>query len=140
MGDEAKSVKMTDGSVKAIYTENLGDVALEADNFVLATGSFFAKGLVATPNRIYEPLFDLDVDFDEDRNKWYDPQFFNMQNYMGYGVTTDASFKAVKGGKTIDNLYVVGSVLSGMNALYEYCGSGVSIVSAMYVADSILGR
>lgn len=140
MGDEAKSVKMTDGSVKAIYTENLGDVALEADNFVLATGSFFSKGLVATPNRIYEPLFDLDVDFDEDRNKWYDPQFFNMQNYMGYGVTTDASFKAVKGGKTIDNLYVVGSVLSGMNALYEYCGSGVSIVSAMYVADSILGR
>lgn len=140
MGDEAKKATVTEDKVRAIYTENLGDVALEADNFVLATGSFFAKGLVATPNRIYEPLFDLDVDFDEDRNNWYDPKFFNKQNYMGYGVITDSSFKAVKGGKAIGNLYAVGSVLSGMNALYEYCGSGVSIISAMFVADSILGR
>jgi len=140
MGDEAKYPEMKDGKVVSIRTENLGNVKLEADEFVLASGSFFAKGLVSTPNRIYEPVFDLDVEYDNDRNKWYDPQFFNKQNYMGYGVITDSSFKAVKGGKVIDNLFVIGSVLSGMNALYEFCGAGVSIMTAMSVADSILGR
>ena len=82
----------------------------------------------------------LDTDCSSDRNDWYDPQFFNKQNYLGYGVVTDDSFKAVKNGHTLDNLYVTGSILSGMNALYEGCGAGVAIFSAMNAAESILGE
>lgn len=41
-------------------------------------------------------------------------------------------------GKKIDNLYAIGSILSGFNPMQEGCGAGVSILSAMNVADKIV--
>lgn len=140
MGDQVLRGELKGDRIISVVTANLGDVNLEADNFVLATGSYFARGLSSSPEGINEPVFGLDTDCSSDRNDWYDPQFFNKQNYLGYGVVTDDSFKAVKNGHTLDNLYVTGSILSGMNALYEGCGAGVAIFSAMNAAESILGE
>lgn len=66
-GDTAIGAEIREDRVRQIRTANHGEVALQADNYVLASGSFFSKGLVADMTRIAEPLFDLDVAFDTDR-------------------------------------------------------------------------
>ena len=40
----------------------------------------------------------------------------------------------------IENLYVAGAVLEGFNPIKEGCGGGVSVLSALYVAEQILSK
>ena len=138
MGDTAVDPVIEDGMVKSIKTQNLGEIRLEADNFVLASGNLFGKGLEATPDKVTEPVFGLDVDFPEGRKDWCDEDFFAPQNFSGFGVVTDNKFRAVKGGETIGNLFVAGSEVGGCNSLQEGSGAGVAILTAMSVADNIL--
>lgn len=140
LGDTVKSAATVKGNVCDVATENFGDIRMSAGNFVLATGSFFSKGLVAVPDRIYEPLFGLDVLYDEDRSEWNDLKFFSRQNYIGYGVKTDRNLHPFKDGAALCNLYAIGSVLGGANTLYEGSGAGVAILSAMYAAEHISGK
>lgn len=137
-GDEACRPVVEDNMVKRIYTTNLGETPLEADNFILATGSFFSKGLAATPEKIYETLFGLDVDYTEGRGTWYQKDFFGKQAYLGFGVRTDETFHPFIGGKKISNLYAIGSVLSGYNNVTEGSGAGVAMTTALFVADRII--
>ncbi len=137
-GDTALDPLFSGTSVAGIHTANLGSIVLSADRYVLASGNLFGKGLEASPNRVYEPVFGLDTDFPADRSKWCDPDFFALQEFAGFGVLCDDSFKAFKDGRTVDNLYVAGAEVGGCNPLYEGSGAGVSIMTAMSVADSIL--
>ena len=57
---------------------------------------------------------------------------------MSFGVSTDKAFKVKKDGKSIDNVYAVGSILSGFNAIKEGCGAGVALLTAMHVSSDIL--
>ena len=54
---------------------------------------------------------------------------------MSYGVETAHDFRPSKEGITINNLFAIGSILSGCNPLVEGCGAGVSLLSAISVAD-----
>jgi len=136
-GDRVSTGKIEEGKVQYVSTESLGDVELKADNFVLASGSFMSRGLESVQNRIFEPVFGLDLDIDEDRSAWYGTKFFDQQGFIGYGVATDNEFRARKDGQTIANLYAIGSVIGGYDALQEGCGAGVAILSALKVADTI---
>lgn len=140
MGDEVSGTDINDGKVTAVRTANIGDINLTADTYVLASGSYFGHGIVADMDKVYEPVFGSDVIFNEDRNSWYDKNFFSRQEFIGFGVATDSDFKVLKGGRTISNLYAAGSVLGGFNPLYEGCGAGVAIMTAFQISDSILGR
>jgi glycerol-3-phosphate dehydrogenase subunit B len=140
MGDEALCSSISNGRVLNVKTRNLGDTLLEADNFVLASGHLFAHGLVASQSKFEEPVFEVDVDYNPDRNAWYDRNFFEKQNYLGFGVATDASFKAFKNGSVVDNLYVIGSEVGGCNSLSEESGAGVAIMTALRVADEMIGE
>lgn len=140
MGDEAVASEIKDGKVTAIKTTNLGDIELTADNYVLASGSYFGHGIIAEIDKVTEPVFGADVIFDNDRGNWYDKNFFGKQNFIGFGVATDDKFKVIKNGESIMNLYAAGSVLGGFNPLHEGCGAGVAIMTAFYISDSILGK
>lgn len=137
-GDTACGPEMAGTRIASIGTVNFGDIRLESDSFVLASGSFFSKGLTATPDSISENVFGLDTDASDSRKDWYDTDFFNRQNYISYGVRTDDRFRCFKDGRLIENLYAVGSILGGSNPLYEGSGAGIAITSALYVADNIL--
>lgn len=137
-GDEALRSEISGGRVLRIGTANLGDIALEAGHYVLASGHFFGKGLVATPEKITEPVFGLDVDYPADRNAWYDKDFFSRQNYLGCGVRTDGDFHPCKDGVPVDNLFVIGAETGGCNSLYEGSGAGVAIMTAFRAAEVIL--
>lgn len=138
LGDNVTEGVMEGGRLKSILTANHGDMEFEADNFVLATGSFFSHGIIASQEHIYEPIFGLDVAADAHRSEWYNQDLYAHQPYMGYGVTTDEQLRCKIGGESVANLYAVGSVLASQNAIVEGTGGGVAITTALYVADKII--
>ena len=114
-GDKVTGGVIENSRLLCVSTEKLGDVTLEADNFILATGKFFSRGLVADMDKVYEPLFGLDVEYDEDRSGWFDPSFAAPQRFLEFGVKT-LDYKALKDGKPIDNLYPAGEILAGISS------------------------
>jgi glycerol-3-phosphate dehydrogenase subunit B len=140
LGDTVTGGEFENGRLKSITTQNHGDVKFEADNFIIATGSFFSKGLVSDINGVKEPVFGLDVKSADDRSEWYKRNMFESQPYMNFGVAADGSFHALKNGAAVENLYAVGSVLGGCNALKEGSGAGIAILSSLHVASLILNR
>lgn len=96
--------------------------------------------MIATSERVYEPVFDLDVTYPEDRNQWYGRNAFDRQPYEGFGVKTGTDFRGMVHGQVLENLYVAGAVLEGFNPIKEGCGGGVSVLSALYVAEQILSK
>ena len=139
-GDEVVEASLSEDRLESVRTVNLGGMRLTAENFVLATGSFFSKGLRSTPEKVIEPLLGLDVDFEPSRMDWYDRNFFAEQKYIGFGVKTDASFHPFKDGRTVSNLYAVGAIIGECNSVKLGCGAGVAIMTALSAADSILGE
>ena len=53
-------------------------------------------------------------------------------------MITDDSFRPMRNGAVVDNLFVIGSEVGGCNSLYEGSGAGVAIMTALSVADSII--
>ena len=138
LGDSVLRAEYEGGCVKRIFTANHGNIPFEADSFVLASGSFFSRGVVATPDRIVEPGFEADTVHTPDRSQWYTLRFFGRQNYQAFGVCTDSSLHVIRKGEAIGNLYGAGAGLAGFHPVQEGCGAGVSLLSALYVADEIL--
>ena len=62
------------------------------------------------------------------------------QPYEGFGVKTGTDFRGMVHGQVLENLYVAGAVLEGFNPIKEGCGGGVSVLSALYVAEQILSK
>ena len=114
-GDRVVGGNFGNDRLLSVCTEKLGDVDLEAGSFILATGKYFSKGLVADMDRVYEPLFGLDVQYDEDRSRWFDPSFAAPQKFLEFGLKTQDG-RALKHGAVIENLYPAGEVLAGVSS------------------------
>jgi len=112
LGDTAVSGEISDGRLLKIYTEKLGSTALEADEFILATGRFFSGGLSSDMNSVFEPLLGLDVFFEADPSLWFNADFFEDQPFSHFGVKTDPSGHPFKDGVVVSNLTVVGDILA----------------------------
>ena len=137
MGDEVVRAHTHGGVVHSVATRNLDNHYVEADSFILSTGGYFSKGLISNPFQVYEPVFGLDVEFNGDRNQWYNPSFKEDQPYMHYGVKADENLRALQEGKPLENLYVAGSVLGGTRPEFG-TAAGQAIRTALYAADQIL--
>ncbi len=122
-------------AAKSLHTAT--GATFEADNFVLATGSFFGGGVVGSTARIYEPLADLDVVAAERREEWTSAKLFGAQPFEQFGVGVDGSLHPSKGGVTLRNLYAVGSILAGSDGVKEGSGGGVALCSALMAAELI---
>ena len=144
-GDSALNAHFEGDRVHCIKTRLLEDEEIIADNFVLAAGSFFSKGLVSEFNKIYEPVFESDIigveGFnDKNRFSWTNHRFANPQPYQSAGVAINEHCQVQKCGQFLANLYATGNVIGGFNALELGCGSGVAVVTALAVADEILAK
>ena len=106
--------EIENGRLLNVRTDKLGDVTLEATWFILATGKFFSRGIVADMNGLREPLFGLDTQYIEDRAKWFAPSFSAPQPFMEFGVRADDGCATI-GGQKIVNLLPAGEVLAGVN-------------------------
>ena len=139
MGDRVTGAHVYEDVVQNVVTKHLDRHYLEADHFILASGSFFSKGLSSNPFKIYEPLFELDMDYNTDRNAWYDPSFANHQPYLGFGVKTDANLQPFRKEVPVKNLYVIGSILGETHPELG-CGAGLAIRSALKVTELITNQ
>lgn len=110
MGDAAVSSEITGGKVSCIRTENLGNTEICADEYWLATGRFFAGGLKSDMDRIYEPLFGLDVEYDRNPEHWFSERFADDQPFMHFGVKCSARGCALKDDEEITNLFPIGEI------------------------------
>ena len=137
MGDQVVKAHAYGDTVHSVATKNLESHYLEGQNFILASGGFFSKGLASTPSRIFEPIFGLDIDYPEDRNSWYNPDFSGRQPYMEFGVKVDADLHPFSGGVPFTNLYAAGGILGYSSPGLGYAG-GMAINSAFKVVDQIL--
>lgn len=138
-GDRAVGYALDKGRISRVYTVNHEDIPLEADHFILSSGSFFSQGLLAGQTGIKEAVFDLDLlEVPEDRADWTAASVFAPQPYAGFGVKTDARMRVSRKGAAIANLYAAGMVLGGYDAPRLGCGAGVALVSALAAAESIL--
>ena len=137
LGDTVQKTKIENGRVTKVYSYNHGDIPFNGKDFILAAGSYFSQGLIAAQGSVYEPVFDLDVSFSQNRQEWYSDNMFDAQGYQLFGVKTDNNFNALYKGEPIENLYVAGAILEGFNPIKEGSGAGVSILSALQIADSI---
>lgn len=140
LGDNILCADIKGNRISQIYSFNHGDIPFVGQNFILATGSYFSQGLIASTEKIYEPIFDLDVTFTPNRTQWYNSDVFDTQPYQSFGIKTDSTFRCTREGKIFENLYAAGAILEGFNPLKEGCGAGVSILSAMYIAEQILSK
>ena len=138
LGDTVEKAFFDGDTVIGITTNNHADIQFYAEQYVLASGSFFSKGIISRSNEIYEPVLNADVEYDSQRDNWFCKNVFDVQPYMSYGVKTDTGFHPLRDGVPVRNMFAIGSVLSGYNPLEEGCGSGVAILTALHVANTIL--
>ena len=111
--DAVKKVEWNeDGSVARLFTENLGRTPLEADLYVLASGRFVSGGLKSDMDKVWEPVFGADVEFEADPEKWCSEDFFAPQPFEKFGVRTAAPNLVVKGGKPVKNLIAYGDIIA----------------------------
>jgi glycerol-3-phosphate dehydrogenase subunit B len=141
-GDIAKDNNSSNDelSLKRIYTRNLESMPLTADNYIFASGSFFNKGLIAQHDKLQEPVFNLDMNSNQARSTWYNPQFFapNSQPFLSLGIKTNHNFNPMLAGKVITNLFCAGSNLGGYDPIAEGCGSGVAISTGYHAVNHLL--
>ena len=118
-GDRATGAEFSEGRLKYVKTEKLGSTPLEARYFILASGRFISRGLIATMDEIIEPVFGCEVDFESDRSKWVKEDFFSEQGFEYFGVKTDEKGCVRIGGKVIPNLFAAGEILAGKVGIEE---------------------
>ena len=130
------------GMVEGIATGYSGNVT--ARSYVLATGSFQSHGLIADYRKVSEPIFGLDVVQTADGGKPITnyqrttPDIFQSQPFMQFGVATDEKLHPILHGVRVDNLYAVGSILSGHDGIRQADATGVSLITALAAAQDIL--
>jgi len=139
VGDKVVDGIFDDDRLTALKTEKLEDTLLCADNFVLCSGSFMSRGLVADYTHVYEPALGVDIDNRGlERKDWAVQNVYDAQPYMEIGVKTNDNFNCLKSGRTITNLYAAGSILSGHNSIKMHDGTGVDMLTALQVVTNII--
>ncbi|BDS30427.1 glycerol-3-phosphate dehydrogenase subunit GlpB [Aeromonas caviae] len=126
--------------VIGVHSQHGEDQLFEADHFVLASGSFFSRGLESRLGGIREPIFNADVLSLAERDAWAGRRLFDHHPFMGFGVKTDERLRVLRGGRPLTNLYGAGSVLAHYDPIKEGSGSGVAVATGWQAAGHILAE
>lgn len=137
-----ESGEVTDDRVVSIHTRNQED-DIRARFYVLASGSFFSRGLSSRYGHMTEPVFDCRLDVPPDGTSLSSTTFFSPEShdFLRAGVVTDEQLHPeILPGRPVTNLFCAGAVLSGYNPVSEGSGGGVAIATGYKAARQIVAR
>ncbi len=124
------------GRVESVQTS---DDVLDAQTYILTTGSFFSKGLKSDHRELSEPVFGLDIKVSGD----FCSNHFLAHKGHGFnrtGVIVNHHLQPSIDGRVINNLYVAGAVLAGYDPIIESSGGGVAISTAWQAAGEAIEK
>jgi glycerol-3-phosphate dehydrogenase subunit B len=114
-----------------------------AYRYILATGRFMGGGLVASDERISEPIFSLPVAQPTSREDWFGKSFFNRLPHPVHesGILTDASFRPTNenGNPILENVWAAGSILAYHHCIGEKSREGIEIATGYMAAKHAMG-
>ena len=123
--------------------DSFGEVIINAETVVLATGRFLSGGLAAERDGVRETLLDLPVVQPDSREGWFRHQYFDPRGHQlnRAGVDIDNLFRPVgRGGKPVsERLFAAGALLAHQDWVRQRCGAGVAIASAYKAVESASG-
>ena len=109
---------------------------VEADAFILATGSFVSGGLFLDKKIFKETVFNLPVSFPKNE-ELFNQDFFKLGHPIEKaGILIDNNFKALKSG--YDNLFIAESILAFSETMKYQCGHGMAISTGIAAAKNAL--
>ena len=133
-GKRCEGMEMTHPPVITTYS---------ADRYILATGRFMGGGLVASDQRISEPIFSLPVAQPPSREDWFGKSFFNRLPHPVHeaGILTDASFRPTNenGNPILENVWAAGSILAYHHCIGEKSREGIEIATGYMAAKHAMG-
>lgn len=142
-GDRVLSGEIQGNKIIQIHTSNYHDPGFSAEYYVLSSGSFFSGGLASEFDRLREPIFDLKIYGNREREEWYSSDFFNREShpFLEFGVLTNKDLNPYsREGDVIENLFCTGAILSNYNPVKEGSGGGVALSTGYSAAKRILER
>ena len=120
------------------------EFSVEAERYILATGSFVGGGIIENEETVKEPLLNLPL-FDENDSRVDGPFIrtmlsnealpINGQRVFSVGVKVSENMQPLSAQEEIihENLFACGNILSGFNHTASGCRYGVSLATG-YVA------
>jgi glycerol-3-phosphate dehydrogenase subunit B len=133
-GKRCEGMEMTHPPVITSYS---------ADRYILATGRFIGGGLVASDERISEPIFSLPIAQPKSREDWFGKSFFDRLPHPVHeaGILTDASFRPTNenGNPILVNVWAAGSILAHHHCIGEKSREGIEIATGYMAAKHALG-
>jgi glycerol-3-phosphate dehydrogenase subunit B len=118
------------------------NISYSADRYILATGRFMGGGLVASDERIDEPIFTLPVAQPKSREDWFRKSFLNYLPHPVHeaGILTDASFRPTdeNGNPILENVWAAGSILARHHCIDEKSREGIEIATGYAAAKEAL--
>jgi glycerol-3-phosphate dehydrogenase subunit B len=134
MGQSASEVDVRGNRCRQLFVS--GPAAprpYSADRFLLATGRFASGGLVDRGGHIRESLFDVDVDQPPSKEGWFENVFFADRPHPIHraGISVDGTFRPVDraGRRTLENVWVAGSILGHHDFMHEKSREGIEIAT-----------
>jgi glycerol-3-phosphate dehydrogenase subunit B len=114
---------------------------LNAERIILATGGFLHGGLVAhRDGSIQESVFNLSVDYPENREALLAPSLFDDQSYETHGVLVNSRMQPLdlKGEPVYENLFAAGGIIAGANRQSEGSRQGIDLATAQRAVEAAL--
>jgi glycerol-3-phosphate dehydrogenase subunit B len=118
-----------------LYLEDsFGDVVIEAQAAILATGRFLSGGLTAGRDKIRETLLDIPVTQPDSRSDWHRQIYFDPRGHPvnRSGIEIDDHCRPLtRDEKPVgERLFAAGTLLAHQDWVRQRCGAGIAIASA----------
>lgn len=131
-----------DGKCTAVVTAGIDrERTYHAKSFILANGGFYGGGLVAEPENVIEPIFNLPISAPADHELWANMSLFSNepQPFALIGIRVDEKMRPLDeaGNVVVNNVFVAGRNLCGYDFSFEKSGNGVALASGYQAAMSV---
>ncbi len=125
---------MADAGARLFFKDPFGDVEIESQATILATGRFLSGGLTAGQQSIRESLLNIPVSQPKDRDSWYSQKYFAPEGHgiNRAGVEVDDNFRPLDadGRPLSKSLFAAGTIMANQDWVRQRCGAAISISTA----------